>query len=320
MLAAAHARNDHPPTRWVCGGVGSWLGLLPLVNTVKPPPHLLGLLVAVLCTHALAASELPGFLTPKKTLASHGGTVFELRMEARKDDNGAAIPITKAQLKQTLAVLDKRLKSSDIRDALLTENGDDGLLVKVPGVDADAAKPVRNLLEKTARLVLREVFTRNDETGPDGKSLAERVAANKEIVPGYKVFSHKHKDGDGNEITTPILLNKRTAIGSWDIEQAMASPQQAEAVAITLNREGANKLIALTKDMVAGRDRIAIVLDDEVISAPVVRSTPLGKQFVIEGLREPGEVQTLVAALMYPLEFRVAIETQRNIPPPTALK
>jgi len=320
MLAAAHARNDHPLTRWVRGGVGSWHILRQTAASAKFPAHLLGLLVAGLCTGALAAIELPGFLTPKKSMASHGGTVFELRIVARKDDSGTAVPITQAQLKQTIAVLDKRLKSSDIRDASITPNGDDSLQVKVPGVDADAAKPIRDLLEKTGKLILREVSPRSDEVGSDGTSLAERVASGKEILPGYKVFPYKHKELDGNERLTPILLNRRTAICSSDIELAMPSPQQANAVAITLNREGANKLIALTKNMVAGKDRIAIVLDDVVTSAPVVQSVPLGKQFILEGLRVPSEVQTLVAALMNPLEFCIAIEAERNIPPPTAPK
>ena len=44
------------------------------------------------------------------------------------------------------------------------------------------------------------------------------------------------------------------------------------------------------------------MLDGEVISAPVVNQVPLGKQFIIEGLREPGEVQSLANSLMNPLE------------------
>ena len=39
-------------------------------------------------------------------------------------------------------------------------------------------------------------------------------------------------------------------------------------------------MIALTKNMRPQVDRIAIVLDGEVISAPVVNQVPLGKQFI----------------------------------------
>jgi SecD/SecF fusion protein len=79
--------------------------------------------------------------------------------------------------------------------------------------------------------------------------------------------------------------------------------QQAERRgSITLNDEGTDKMIALTKNMRPGVDRIAIVLDGEVISAPVVNQVPLGKQFIIEGLGEPGEVQNLANSLMNPLK------------------
>ena len=320
MLAAAHARNDRPLTRWVRGGVGSWRVLQRAAATAGFPACLLGLLVTGLGASALAAVELPGFLTPKKSLVTHGGTVFELRIVPREDDTGASILITKAQLQQTIAVLDKRLKAQGMRDARVAAGDDERIVVKLPGVAADAAKPVRNLLEKTGKLELREVSTRNDEASPDGKTLAARVAAKEEIVPGYRIYPYTRKDADGNETTTPILLNRRSAISGGDIALATPSPQQADAVFITLNKPGTDKMIAFTKDMARGKDRIAIVLDGIVISAPVVNFVPLGKSFIIEGLREPGEVQSLVCALSCPLEFSVVIETERSIPPPNESK
>ena len=74
-------------------------------------------------------------------------------------------------------------------------------------------------------------------------------------------------------------------------------------------------MIALTKDMRPGVDRIAIVLDGEVISAPVVNQVPLGKHFIIEGLHEPGEVQSLANSLMNPLENALVVEEMRNVSP-----
>ena len=97
----------------------------------------------------------------------------------------------------------------------------------------------------------------------------------------------------------------------------MPSPQQADAVAITLNTAGTDKMIALTSsdNMRAGIDRIAIVLDGEVVSAPVVNQTPLGKRFIIEGLDEPGEVETLANQLMNPLENPLEVGEMRLISP-----
>jgi preprotein translocase subunit SecD len=97
------------------------------------------------------------------------------------------------------------------------------------------------------------------------------------------------------------------ALRSQDIALAIPSQRQADAVAITLNNTGIDKMIALTTDMAPRRDRIAIVLDNVVISTPAVAQVPLGKTFIIEGLREPGEAQSVAGALMNPFEFPLVV-------------
>jgi|TARA_B110000037_G_scaffold222718_1_gene299102 hypothetical protein len=42
-------------------------------------------------------------------------------------------------------------------------------------------------------------------------------------------------------------------------------------------------MIAATKPIAGGIDRIAIMVDGKFLSAPVVQSVPLGKNFVISG-------------------------------------
>ncbi len=212
-------------------------------------------------------------------------------------------------------VIEKRLNGMGTAEPIIARQGSNGILLQMPGVEPEESARIRTTLEKVAKLELREVSTRNEEVGPDGKSLAVRVFEKLEIIPGYRAFEHKSKDEDGNEIKRPILLNRRAALGGSDIALATPSPQQADAVAITLNGAGTDKMIALTKNMQAGKDRIAIVLDGEVISAPVVNQVPLGKQFIIEGLREPGEVQSLANSLMNPLENALIVGEFRSVSP-----
>jgi SecD/SecF fusion protein len=223
--------------------------------------------------------------------------------------------VTPQQVDQAILVIEKRLNSMGTSEPLIARQGTDGILVQMPGVEPETSAKIRNTLEKVAKLELREVSRRNDEAGDDGKPLAERVQSGEEIIPGYKAYTLKGKDEDGNEYTRPILLNRRMALGGSDIADAVPSPQQADAVSITLNAEGTDKMIALTKNMRSGVDRIAIVLDGEVISAPVVNQTPLGKQFIVEGLREPGEVQHLASALMNPLENPLVVEMEDTVSP-----
>jgi SecD/SecF fusion protein len=244
-----------------------------------------------------------------------GGSSFTLRVQARESDSGEKMEVTPQQVDQAILVIEKRLNSMGTSEPLIARQGTDGILVQMPGVEPETSAKIRNTLEKVAKLELREVSRRNDEAGDDGKPLAERVQSGEEIIPGYKAYTLKGKDEDGNEYTRPILLNRRMALGGSDIADAVPSPQQADAVSITLNAEGTDKMIALTKNMRSGVDRIAIVLDGEVISAPVVNQTPLGKQFIVEGLREPGEVQHLASALMNPLENPLVVEMEDTVSP-----
>jgi SecD/SecF fusion protein len=244
-----------------------------------------------------------------------GGSSFSLTIQPRADADGNEMPITPSQVEQAIIVIEKRLNGMGTAEPIIARQGSNGILLQMPGVEPAESARIRTTLEKVAKLELREVSPRNEEVGPDGKSLAARVLAGSEIIPGYRAFNHKSKDGDGNETKRPILLNRRAALGGSDIALATPSPQQADAVAITLNNAGTDKMIALTKNMQAGRDRIAIVLDGEVISAPVVNQVPLGKQFIVEGLREPGEVESLANSLMNPLENALIVGEFRSVSP-----
>ena len=273
-------------------------------------------LIGISCNSISDAADLPESLAPRKTIALHGGTEFTLRIQPRDDADGARIPITQGQVHQVITVLQKRLKTLGTRDAQVTQNGDNGIIMQVPEATPVESKCIRKTLEVVGKLDLHEVSPHNHELGPNGKTLPARVAANEEIVPGYKVLTYKRKDEDGLEIAIPILLNRRAALGNNDIELATPYPQQPGAIVITLNKAGTDKMIAWTKDMAPLKDRIAIVLDGVVISAPIVYKLPLGKNFIIEELGAPGEVNCLIAALMNPYEMPVVIEVQRSVPPP----
>jgi SecD/SecF fusion protein len=244
-----------------------------------------------------------------------GGSSFSLRLQPRESDNGDKMPITDHQVEQAITVIEKRLNGMGQAEPLIARQGADGILVQMPGVTPEETAKIKATLEKVAKLELREVSPRNDEVGPDKKSLAQRVSDGSEIIPGYRAYKMKSKDTEKTEFTRPILLSRRMALGGADIANATPSPQQTDAVSIILNGEGTDKMIALTKNMRPGVDRIAIVLDGEVISAPVVNQVPLGKQFIVEGLHEPGEVQSLANSLMNPLENPLILDEFNDVSP-----
>ena len=244
-----------------------------------------------------------------------GGSAFLLRIQPKENEKGEKMPITVEQVDEAIRVIEGRLNAMGTAEPLIARQGEDGILVQMPGVEPEESARIRTTLETVAKLELREVSPRNEESGPDGRSLAQRVLDGDEIVPGYRAYVLTQKDAEGNESTTPILLNRRAALGGSDIVNAVPSPSSMDAVDIVLDGPGTDKMIALTQNMRPRIDRIAIVLDGVVQSAPVVQSVPLGKNFVINGLDEPGETKKLANALMNPLENPLIVEEERTVSP-----
>ncbi|MFK7849611.1 MAG: protein translocase subunit SecD [Akkermansiaceae bacterium] len=244
-----------------------------------------------------------------------GGSAFSLRIQPKVDENGNPLPVTTEQVDEAIRVIAGRLNSMGTSEPMIARQGDDGIIVQMPGIEPEQSKEVRNTLEKVAKLELREVSPRNDEIGPDGRSLAQQVLDGDEIVPGYKAYELTQQDEEGNDFTRAILLSSKIALGGSDINFATPSPSRTDAVDITLDGDGTDKMINLTKNMRPNIDRIAIVLDGVALSAPVVQSVPLGKNFVINGLNEPGETKELANALMNPLENPLKVEQERTVSP-----
>ena len=271
------------------------------------------LLVGICGLCALAIFPPKERLKPGIDIA--GGSAFLLRIQAKENEKGEKMPITADQVEEGMRVIKDRLDAMGTAEPLVVRQGEDGILVQMPGVGPEESAEIRRTLETVAKLELREVSPRNNEIGKNGKSLAQRVLDGEEIVPGYRAYELTQKDEDGNESTTPILLNRRAALGGSDIVIASPSMSQIDAVDITLDGPGTDKMIALTQNMRPGQDRIAIVLDGIVQNAPVVQSVPLGKKFEINGLNEPGETKKLANALMNPLENPLIVEEERSVSP-----
>jgi SecD/SecF fusion protein len=271
------------------------------------------LLVGICGLCALAIFPPKERLKPGIDIA--GGSAFLLRIQPKENEKGEMMPITADQVEEGMRVIKDRLDAMGTAEPLVVRQGEDGILVQMPGVGPEESAAIRVTLETVAKLELREVSPRNNEIGENGKSLAQRVLDGEEIVPGYRAYELTQKDEEGNESTTPILLNRRAALGGSDIVIATPSMSQMDAVDITLDGPGTDKMIALTQNMRPGQDRIAIVLDGIVQNAPVVQSVPLGKKFEINGLNEPGETKKLANALMNPLENPLIVEEERSVSP-----
>lgn len=239
-----------------------------------------------------------------------GGSSFTLRVQPNIDPEGTAVPVTSNAVEQAIQTVEKRLNNLGTADLLIVAQGNDRILVQMPGVSPEEAANVREILEKIAKLELKAVH-------PESRALADRLAAENEadrvLPPGYKLYVLSDEDDEGQIITENILLKRRSALdGSYIVHaQELYGPHEGK-LTVELNAEGANKMFDLTSKMRHGEDRLAIVLDGKVLSAPVVQSS-LGSNFEISGMNDAAEAKSIAAALLNPLKNPLLVEEERTV-------
>jgi len=146
----------------------------------------------------------------------------------------------------------------------------------------------QKIIQKQSALELRKVH-------PESGSLAPRVAANQITVPGYTVYAYKWEKST-ELVTEQLLLDGADVIGGQNVEQvgvgfALGSgsvvtygSSRPDIIAVSLTGRGGKLMRSLTAPLTKGLDRIAIMIDGEVVIAPVVQAT-LDRKFFIDGAR-----------------------------------
>jgi preprotein translocase subunit SecD len=138
------------------------------------------------------------------------------------------------------------------------------ILVELPDVD-DPAR-VKEIMQSTAMLELRLVMG-----GPYPDERAA-LAANNGVLPPDAVMLHGRPDS-GSEGDVVYVVARASAIAGHDLRQATVGNKGdtgAPIVNFYLTADGAKRFKAFTGSHVG--DRMAIVLDNKVVSAPVIKS------------------------------------------------
>lgn len=196
-------------------------------------------------------------------------------LDVRKGDGGVvAIVPTEAGIQQRISnavsaaieTIRRRVDSMGTTEPVIVRQGASRILIQVPGLQ-DTAQ-LKELVGKTARLTFHEVHP----------SLAAEEAKQTRVPPGYKVF----ESGDRTETAlvlreTPVVRGDELADAQPGFDQRTNEP----VISFRFNNAGARKFGNFTKDNV-GRP-FAIILDDKVISAPVIREPILGGSGQISG-------------------------------------
>ncbi|HVV80934.1 MAG TPA: protein translocase subunit SecD [Pseudolabrys sp.] len=171
----------------------------------------------------------------------------------------------RSAVQQSIQIIERRVNELGTVEPLIQRQGSDRVLVQMPGLQ-DPTR-LKELLGKTAKLDFRMV----DQSMTVEQAQQTRAPPDSEILPGTK----------GHE---PYLIEKRVVVSGGDLTDAQAGFDQRTnepIVNFKFNTSGARKFAQATQENVG--KPFAIVLDNEVISAPVIREPITGGSGQISG-------------------------------------
>jgi preprotein translocase subunit SecD len=166
-------------------------------------------------------------------------------------------------VQQSIEIVRRRIDETGVVDPQITRQGDSRIVVQLPGIEDP--NRIKELLGKTAHMTFRLV----DETA--NANPGAQPPPGVEFLPmqeaGGKIAVRKRVDVDGADLTDARAgTNGQT--GEW-------------VVNFKFNSNGARRFADITRANVT--HRFAIVLDDKVISAPVIREPITGGSGQISG-------------------------------------
>ena len=165
---------------------------------------------------------------------------------------------------QSIQIIERRVNELGLVEPTIQREGLDRILVQVPGLQ-DPSR-LKSVIGTTAKLDFRMV----DQSMPAEQAAQSRPPADSEVL-----------DGEGG---TKYLIEKRVLVSGADLTDAQPGFDQRTSepiVSFRFNSSGARKFAEATQANVG--KPFAIVLDNRVISAPVIREPILGGSGQISG-------------------------------------
>lgn len=198
---------------------------------------------------------------------SGAGDTITIRLSAAEQD-----ATNDRTLQQSIEIVRRRVDEAGTREPTIQRQGADRILIQVPGIGS--AQELKELIGTTARLTFHPVVGR--ASGPDADTEARQIVLpSVDAAEGFYILEE-----------TPVVSGDDLVDSQPGFDQ-----QTGEAiVSFRFNPSGARAFGDFTAANVGAP--FAIVLDEEVVSAPVIRSAITGGvgqisgNFTVEGSTE----------------------------------
>ena len=243
----------------------------------------------------LVARSYPDLLA--NSAASEGaGPAFRLTFRPRDEQL-----VRSNAMDQALETIRNRIDQLGVRETTVAREGDNEILVQLPGIqDPQRAK---ELIGKTAVLLFKLV----DDTHNVDDALRDGPPPGDEIVYGSPARGGR----------TPYLVESPVLMHGDVVTDARVRPGarlEGPYVSVDLDNRGAQIFDAVTADNVG--KRLAIILDNTVYSAPVIRERISGGKVEITGRFSMEEAHDLAIVLRSgALPAPVEIAEERTVGP-----
>jgi len=237
----------------------------------------------------------------KRGLDLQGGTSFLMEMDTTRLTN---VTDASSALSQAVEVLRKRVDRFGVAEPTIQPEGNDAILVQLPGLSAADQEVAINTLQQAAFLEFRLVHPQSDQLIKAGQ-----------IEPGYEIKRRKEHTRDGRERLEEVMVKKRSEMTGSSIRNAMVvrGNMGEPEIDFTLNDEGAVRFGEITRENVD--HRLAIILDGQLISAPVIRSPIETGRGQITGQFDQKEASELANALENPLRAPLHLKASHRVDP-----
>jgi len=219
--------------------------------------------------------------------------------------------INKNAVEQSLEIIRNRIDQFGVAEPVIIRQGEDEIVVQLPGIK-DQQRALA-LIGKTAQLEFKLVA---DDTGINLQQLINSAIASKQwqlngdikdlnlalqgqLPPGTEIYFEKRVDNATKvETKIPILLKTPVLMTGDMVQDANATiggSYNEPYVSLDLTGEGKDLFANITEKNVG--KRLAIILDDVVRSAPVIRERILGGRAQISGSFTMDEARDLAIVL-----------------------
>jgi SecD/SecF fusion protein len=242
-----------------------------------------------------------------------GGTEFQIRLVKDNKD----IAITPKMQETAVEVIRSRVDRFGVGEPVISPVAGDEILVQIPGLDAQKVSDARETLRRVAKLEFKLVY-------PNSEALIPQIERGLAIIPpGYQIMTMEERTSDPLALANPnapkpkpierkLLVRSHPDLEGNAVTAANAGfGTQGWVVNLRLDSPGARIFGDLTSQHVG--EQLAIVLDNKVLSDPVLRVPIYDGNCEISGNFTEAAARDLASALENPLSTPVSIEQERSV-------